>query len=137
MSGHAVHLFCCVVKIGGLTTFFVSTRAGFSFVVWPLHGILGGVILQHFTLFYRVPGVIQQACFTSGRPIARMTCIYCLALASAACFGVGGRGGFSSLSFPAMTGTVGICPNWSFRNVSTLIYFSATSILSNSSHIAL
>ena len=59
-------------------------------------------------------------------------------LASAACVGVGRRGGFSSLSFPAMAGMVSICPNCSFRSYSSsFVDFSATSILSNSSQVAL
>ena len=54
-----------------------------------------------------------------------MACVSCLALDSAALLGlgVGRRGGFSSLSFPAMTGTVGISPNWSFRSCSTFVEF--------------
>ena len=106
-----------------LPRFFVAVVVGLSFVVWPLRGVLGGVILQYFTFFCRVPGAMQQACFPSGRPIARMACIYCLVLASAARIGVGRQGGFSSLSFPSMTGTVGIFPIWGFRSVSTFVYF--------------
>ena len=60
MNCHAVHLFCCVIKLDGLTTFFVAAGAGFSFVVWPLYGVLGGVILQYFALFRIVLRYMQQ-----------------------------------------------------------------------------
>ena len=49
-----------------------------------------------------------------------MAYIFCLALASAARLGVGKRGGFSYLSFPAMNG---VCPNWSFRSVLNFVDF--------------
>ena len=122
MSSHAVHLFCCAVKMDSLTSFFVAAESVFLFM-WPLHGILGGVILEYFTLFRRVSGAMQQSCFPSGWPIAPMACISCLGLASAARLRVGRQGRFSSLSFPAMTGAVGVCPRWSFRSVSVFVYF--------------
>ena len=41
------------------------------------------------------------------------------------------------LFFPAMSATVDIWPNWSFRNSFTFVDFSVTSIISNSSQLAL
>ena len=99
--------------------------------------ILGGFILEYFTLLRRLLGAMQQACFTSGQTITRMACIYCLALVSATRLRVGRKGGLSSISLPYMTDTVGVYPKWSFRSVSAFVYFSATSILSNSFHVAL
>ena len=123
MVCHVVHLFFCVVKLDGLTTFFVTAGAGFLFIAWPLHGLLGILFLGYFALFSRFPGGMQQAYFSSSQPIAQIACISCLALASAALPGVGRRGGFFSLWFTVMTGTVGIFPNWSFRSLSIFIYF--------------
>ena len=72
MRSHDVHLVCCVVKLDGITTFFVAAGAGFSFVVWLLCGVLGVLILQYFTLFCRVPGAMQHVGFTPGQPIDQM-----------------------------------------------------------------
>ena len=51
-----------------------------------------------------------------------------LDISGVALFVVGWRGGFSSLSFPAMTGTVGICLSGGFRSYSSFAdlfgYFS-------------
>ena len=124
MNCYAVHLFYCAVKIDG-------AGAGFYFNMWPLRGVLGKLFLQYFVLFCKVPEAMQQpflkfclANFSDGLH-------FCLALTSAAHIGVGRQGGFSSLSFAAMTGTVGIFPNWSFRCCPTFVYISATSIISN------
>ena len=46
-----------------------------------------------------------------------------LELARAARIGVGGRGVFYSLSFPAMTGTVGVYPNLNSTNCVIFIDF--------------
>ena len=72
MSCHDVHLLCCAVKLDGLTKFLVAFVSGLSFVVWPLRGVLGGLIIQYFALFRRVPGDVQQACSPSGSTIACM-----------------------------------------------------------------
>ena len=121
-SSHSVHLLCCAVKLDGITSFFVAFGVGFLFM-WPLHSVLVGVILEYFTLFRIVPVSMQQEYFPSVRPIARMACISCIALVSAACLGVVRRGGFSSLSFPAITGTVGVYPKWIFRIFSAFVDF--------------
>ena len=97
MGYHVVHLFYCAVKLYSLTTFLTAARAGLFFVVWPLCGVLGGVFLEYFAIFCRVPGAMQQACFPSDQPIAGMAYIFCLALASTALLGVGRQGGFSSV----------------------------------------
>ena len=123
MGCHVVHLFCCAVNLDGLTAFSIANRAGFFFIVWLLYRVFGGVFLEYFALFRRVTGAMQQACFSSGRPIARMAYIFCLALASADLLGVGRRGGFYSLSFPAMNSTVGIFPYWCFRRCSPFVEF--------------
>ena len=46
---------------------------------------------------------------------------FCLVLASADLLGDGRRGGFSSLTFPDVTVTVGICSNWCFRRCSPFV----------------
>ena len=62
--------------------------------------------------------------FINGRPISWMAYIMFIALASAALLGVGQEGGLSSVTFPAMTGTVGICPKFGgFRRCSSFIDF--------------
>ena len=115
MGYHVVHLLCCAIEIDDLTTFFIAAGAGLFLVVWPLCGILERLFLEYFSLFRRLPGSMQQEYFPSSWPIYWMAYIFCLALASAALLGVGGRGGFSSLSFPSMNVMVGIFPNWRFR----------------------
>ena len=67
---------------------------------------------------------MQQEFTPSGRPISWMAYIFCLALASADLLGVSRRGGFSSLSSPAMACTVGRCHNWCFRRCSPFLDFS-------------
>ena len=76
--------------------------------MWPLRGVLGGVILEYLTPLRRVPRAMQQAYFPSGWPIDRMDCISCLVFSSAARLRFDGRGGFSSLLVPSMTGTVNL-----------------------------
>ena len=61
------------------------------------------------------PGPCNKHVFFTGSIIARRDCNFCPVLYRAAIIGVGGRGGFSSLFFPNMTVTVGICPNIFFR----------------------
>ena len=63
--------------------------------------------------------------------------VFCLGFASAALLRVGRRGGLSFLLFSAITYTIGICPNCIFRSCYTFVDFSATSILSNRSHLNL
>ena len=65
---------------------------------------------------------MQQACFSSGRPIVWIACIIFIALASVALLGVVTRGGFSSLLLPTMTDMFGICPNCFFRNCYPFVY---------------
>ena len=105
-----------------LASYFVAVGAGLFFM-WPLRGVLGRLIPKYFTLFRRVPGAMQQACFPSSWPIVRMACISCLALVSADRLGAGMRGGFSPFYFPDMTGTVGVCPRWIFISVSDFVDF--------------
>ena len=100
--------------------------------MWSLRGVIGGVILEYFALLRRVLGAMQQACFTSGQPIAMMDCIYCPALVSADRLGVGSRSVFSSISFPAMTGTVGVFHCLSLKVFPPSYIFFAISIFSNS-----
>ena len=50
-----------------------------------------------------------------------MACIIFIVLSSAALLGVVWQGGFSSLKFSAMTGTVGICPYGGFRRYSSFV----------------
>ena len=78
--------------------------------LWPLSGVLLGVFHEYFALFRRVPRYMHQACVCNGHPISWMACITCLALADVTLIGVGWQGSFSSLIFPAMAVTVGICP---------------------------
>ena len=99
MSCHVVHLFCCAVKIDGIATFFVASGAGFSFIVWPLCGVLGGVLLQYSGLFRRVLGDMKQACFTSGRTIAWMACIFFLRLPARPVLGLVGEAVYSPFLF--------------------------------------
>ena len=80
------------------------------------------MFLEYLALVRRVPRAMQQACFPSVQLIAHMACMFCLAPASAALFGVGRQGGFSSLSLPEMSGTVGICPNECFRTCPPFVY---------------
>ena len=89
MVCHVVHLFCCAVELYGLTTFFIAARAALYFIVWPLCNVLGGIFLRYFSIFHRLPGAMQQAYFSSVRPIAWMAYIFCLALDIADLLGVG------------------------------------------------
>ena len=102
---------------------FFAAGSGFSFVAWSLCDILGGLLLQYFALFHRVPGAMQQAFFPSGRPIAHVAWISYLAIASAALLGVGRAGIFSSFLSHGMTGAVGICPRWGLKKISTFVDF--------------
>ena len=46
MVCHVVHLFCCAVKLDGLTTLFVASGAGFLFIVLLMRSVLGGLFLE-------------------------------------------------------------------------------------------
>ena len=50
MGCHVVDLLHFYVKLDGLVMLGFSARAGLFVFVWPLHGVLVGVILQSFTL---------------------------------------------------------------------------------------
>ena len=52
-----------------------------------------------------------------------MACMIIIALASASLLGVGWQGRPPSLTFPAMTGTVGIFPSGGFRRCYFFVYF--------------
>ena len=91
MSYHAVNLFCCVVALDGLTTFFVALGEGFSFIVLQLCGVVSGLFLGYFALFCIVPRAIQQACFPSRRPISWMACIFVLRLPAWPVLGLVGK----------------------------------------------
>ena len=72
MGCHVVNLFCCAVKLDGITKFLIYARVGLYFIVWLMCGVLDGLLLLYFSLFRRVPGDMQQACFSSSWLIARM-----------------------------------------------------------------
>ena len=94
---HYVDFLHVSVKLDRLTTLGFSAGAGFVIFVWPLCGVFLGVLLD-------------KSCVSCTSHL--LTCreyIFCLALASAALLGVGRLGGFSSLSFPGVVITVGIC----------------------------
>ena len=64
--------------------------------------------------------------YCTGCIIAWRACFFCLVLASAALIRVDRWGEFSSLSFPDMTITVGICPSICFRR-----WFSFVQLFNN------
>ena len=103
---YGVGLFNASVEINRLITLCFSAGAGIIIFILPLHG--GSI-----TLVLRIPqrsvGSIQQEfLFCTGHLLAWRDCIFCLALVSAALLRIGRQGGFSSLSFPAMTVMVSI-----------------------------
>ena len=137
MTCHEVHLFCYTVELDGLTKFFIAARAGFSFILCPLCGVLDGLSLQYFALFRRVPGAMQQACFPSGRLIARLALVFFSRLPVWPVSGLSGQ--VDSPPFRFLP--------WLARLASDLIgvlevappsyIFYATSIILNRSHVAL
>ena len=66
---------------------------------------------------------MHQSYYFTGHQIARMDFMVFLALASATLLWVGWRGGFSSLTFPDMTGMVGFFPGGGFGRCYSFIYF--------------
>ena len=73
-----LHVF---VKLDGLTTLGFSAGAGLIFFVWPLCGLLLGVLLYYFTLLIGVSGSVQQERFSrTGHLLSQRDCIFCLAL---------------------------------------------------------
>ena len=107
---HYVDFLHVSVKLDRLTTLGFSAGAGFVIFVWPLCGVFPGVLLEYFTILILVSGYMHKSCVSCTSHL--LTCreyIFCLALASAALLGVGRLGGFSSLSFPGVVITVGIC----------------------------
>ena len=120
MGYHEVNVLRLTVKLESLCIIFFAARAGLFLLVWPLCGVNIGVFLEYFAIFRKVTGAMQQSfIFRTGRPIAHMTCIICLALSSAALLGVSWQGGLSSLTFPAMAGTFSFYPGGIFRSVLT------------------
>ena len=107
MRFHGVDLFHTIVEIDGLGVL-VASRASLLVFEWVLPAVLFGLVLKHSTLFGRVPRAMQYAClFRTGRRIACMDCIFFLVFVSASLFGVGWRGGSSSLLLQFKTGIVG------------------------------
>ena len=89
MVYYGVQLLRLDFKLDGLTTHIISSGACFFFFVWPLCDVLIRVFLEYFTLICRVSGYMHQAyLFCTGRLIARMACMICLALARAAHIGL-------------------------------------------------
>ena len=110
------------VKLDGLNTIFSAVRAGFFLLMWPLHIILLGIFPEFFTLCHRVPGAMHQAYFVIGCTIDLMACMFFFALTSSARLGVGCRGGYSSITFTAMTGSVIFCHGGIFIRFSSFVY---------------
>ena len=64
---------------------------------------------------------MQESCIFAGQLIAWMAYLFFLAFSRAALLGVGRRGGFYSIFYPSMTGTVGIFPCRGFRRFSYFV----------------
>ena len=109
------------VELDGLTTLSFASGVGFFLFLWLLCSVLLGVLLEYFSLLRRVTGDMHQACFVTVQPIYQMSCMAFPAISSAALLRFGWQCGFSSLTFPAMTGTVGLCPGGGFRMCSSFI----------------
>ena len=122
MIYHGVNFLRLAVKLDGPATLFHATGAGLFPFVWPLRGIFIRVLLKYFALLRRLPGAMYQSRFFTGQTIARMECTICLALDGAALLGVGWRGALSSLTFTAMTVTLGIYPNECLRRCPPFVY---------------
>ena len=78
---------------------FIAVGAGLFFVVWPLCSILGGVFLEYFAFFCRVPGRMQQPFYPSIWLIACMACILILSFPSRPFAGLVGEADSSPFSF--------------------------------------
>ena len=104
---HASNLLRVFIKLEKFHACFPTTS---GLLVGTMRCVPIILFLEYFTLLHGVSRAMHQACFITIRPIAFMDCIIFLALASAAILGVGRWVVSDPLSFPAMTGTVGICP---------------------------
>ena len=71
MGYHNINLLRLTVKLDSILAIFVAAEEGLFILVWPLRGVLLGLILECFALLRR----------------------FCLALAGAALIGVGWQGG--------------------------------------------
>ena len=81
-----------------------------------------GLNLNYFTSLWGVSRSMQYAClFSTSQRTTQPAWMFCLALSSAALITVGRRGGFSSLSFPDVTVTVGFFPSGCFRRCSPFV----------------
>ena len=116
MRYNGVNLLRLTIKIDGLHTIFVAAGTEFFLLVWLLSDILLGLLLEYFALFRGVTGAMQrERLFRTVWLIHRMSCIIFITLAGSALLGVGWRGSFSYLKFPAMTGTFGFWPVGIFK----------------------
>ena len=120
MGCNCDHFLRLFVELDSLTTNCFAAGEGFFVFVWPIYGVLIGLFLEYFTILYIFPGAMHEACFVTGRLISLMACMIFLALINANLLRVGCKGGFSSLTFPTMNGTVGICAVGGFRSCSSL-----------------
>ena len=62
---HDVGLLYAAIKLNGLTMICFPARSGFILFMWPLCGVIFGVILKYFTLLRGVSGAMQQAYFSA------------------------------------------------------------------------
>ena len=86
---HVADLLCFSAELDVLKMIWFTTRAGFLLFVWPLHVVTFRVNSKYFKLLWGVSGDIKQVClFCTGRPIARIYCMFSLAIAIADILGV-------------------------------------------------
>ena len=91
---HDVDFLHVVSKLNGLTMLDFPSGVGFILFVWPLCGVLLGVLIYYFTLLRGVSGAMQHSCLShTGHLLARRDYIFFLALASSVLIGVGRRYG--------------------------------------------
>ena len=108
---HDIDFLNVYVKLDGLTMLGFSVGAGFILFVWPLCGVILGVLFEYFKILGGVSGAIKQACVSrTSHIIAQRDYIFCPELSRTALMGVGRRGVFPYLSFPDMAVMVVILP---------------------------
>ena len=64
MGYYGVNLLRITVEFDGLSTLLLSNGVGFFLFLWPLRGVLLGLLLEYFSLFLKVPGAMHQAFFS-------------------------------------------------------------------------
>ena len=68
MGYYGVNLLRLTVEIDILSALFVAAGAGFLLFLWPLFGVVPGVLLEYFALLRRFPGDMHKECFS---PVGR------------------------------------------------------------------